>query len=431
MSAALADPNAARAHARAMAGTVVEAMPILPPRADDLPTGVAPDDLLWEETIAAGGYASRRSRTGHATAADRPRGRRLRVAAAVQRRHADRAAQHRRYRQGAMERLSVGGQPAAVGHGPRPRQHRAGRCRHARRLLRGFQRSVQRGANMATAATAAPIPTRATGSLLGAAKHGLGRRDVHPCINLFKGVRIAADGAIVRRRLGPFAPGRALILRAEMDVIVVLANCPHVLDPRRPWRVTPLRATAWRGPVTAADDPIRNATPERPARLPQHRRSVSPLMDPMTDPHFAGLAGHVVHDEIVPARAPWMHRVRAGRNAAHHRPRRQPGGRFPALRRRRRCRALQRAGHGRGAGQHLPAHRHRAAVQRGPADDDDHRHIGRVSRHDRRRMLVRVQHAALRSSHQGPAQPASRISSKPICATAAASATWSRTSTSS
>jgi uncharacterized protein len=30
------------------------------------------------------------------------------------------------------------------------------------------------------------------------------------------------------------------------------------------------------------------------------------------DPHFAGLAGQLVHDEIVPARAPWMHRMRAG-----------------------------------------------------------------------------------------------------------------------
>lgn len=28
--------------------------------------------------------------------------------------------------------------------------------------------------------------------------------------------------------------------------------------------------------------------------------------------HFAGLAGQVIHDEIVAARAPWMHRVRAG-----------------------------------------------------------------------------------------------------------------------
>jgi urea carboxylase-associated protein 1 len=30
------------------------------------------------------------------------------------------------------------------------------------------------------------------------------------------------------------------------------------------------------------------------------------------DPHIAGLAGQVVHDEIVAARAPWMHRVKAG-----------------------------------------------------------------------------------------------------------------------
>ena len=36
----------------------------LPPRADDLPAGVVPDDLVWEETIAAGGYASRRLARG-------------------------------------------------------------------------------------------------------------------------------------------------------------------------------------------------------------------------------------------------------------------------------------------------------------------------------------------------------------------------------
>ena len=31
-----------------------------------------------------------------------------------------------------------------------------------------------------------------------------------------------------------------------------------------------------------------------------------------TDPHLAGLAGTVVHDEIVPARAPWLHQVATG-----------------------------------------------------------------------------------------------------------------------
>ena len=54
MTAVLSDPSAARAHARSMAGTKVESMPVLPPIADDLPEGVASEDLLWEETIAPG-----------------------------------------------------------------------------------------------------------------------------------------------------------------------------------------------------------------------------------------------------------------------------------------------------------------------------------------------------------------------------------------
>lgn len=31
-----------------------------------------------------------------------------------------------------------------------------------------------------------------------------------------------------------------------------------------------------------------------------------------SDPVMAGLSGRIVHDEIVPARAPWLHRVKAG-----------------------------------------------------------------------------------------------------------------------
>jgi len=53
-----------------------------------------------------------------------------------------------------------------------------------------------------------------------------------------------------------------MVLRAEMDVIVVIANCPHVLDPRDEWTVTPLRVSAWRGAITPPDDPVRTATPE-------------------------------------------------------------------------------------------------------------------------------------------------------------------------
>jgi uncharacterized protein YcgI (DUF1989 family) len=74
-------------------------------------------------------------------------------------------------------------------------------------------------------------------------------------------VKVEADGTLSPQH-GPFAPGRTLTLRAEMDVIVAFANCPHVLDARGDYTVTPLRVSAWRGPPTALEDPIRNATPE-------------------------------------------------------------------------------------------------------------------------------------------------------------------------
>ncbi len=257
---ALADPHAARAHARAMGGTIVESMPILPPRADDLPDGVAPDDLLWEETIAAGGYATRILRRGSRLRLIDLRGdacaslllfnaampiERLNIADTVK-------VQWDAYPStGSLLLSDMGRALASI--------ERDGAGTHD--AFCGASNAASNAALYGDGSNSGPWPNARDRLLLGAAKHGLDRRDVHPCINLFKGVRIGTDGAIATD-LGPFAPGRELVLRAEMDVILVLANCPHVLD-RRPWSVTPLRATAWRGPVTPPDDAIRNATPER------------------------------------------------------------------------------------------------------------------------------------------------------------------------
>jgi hypothetical protein len=47
-----------------------------------------------------------------------------------------------------------------------------------------------------------------------------------------------------------------------MNVLVVLVNAPHVLDPRTRYTATPVRVTAYRGEVTPADDPIRTGSPE-------------------------------------------------------------------------------------------------------------------------------------------------------------------------
>jgi urea carboxylase-associated protein 2 len=257
--APLADPNAARAHARAMEGTVAEAMPILPPAAHDLPVGVAASDLLWEETIAPGGYASRRlprgSRTrlidcaGDASAsilifnADMPT-ERLNVADTVK-------IQWNAYLGPGKLLLSDMGRVMMSIEADGAQTHDA---------FCGASNAASNARRYGEGGNWSQFPNARDRLLLGAAKHGLGRRDVHPCVNLFKGVRIADDGSTVLDA-GPFKPGRAVTLRAEMDVILVIANCPHVRD-TRPWSVTKLRATAWRGPIAGADDPIRNATPE-------------------------------------------------------------------------------------------------------------------------------------------------------------------------
>jgi uncharacterized protein len=260
MSATLADPNAAREHARAMEGTVAEAMPTLPPRAEDLPAGVASADLLWEETIAAGGYASRSLARGTRLRLIDLKGdacaslllfnaamptERLNIADTVK-------VQWDAYPTTGSVLLSDMGRALASIEQDEAGTHDA---------FCGASNAASNTHRYGDGRNSGEHPNARDRLLLGAAKHGLGRRDVHPCINLFKGARIADDGAVMPQ-LGPFAPGRSLVLRAEMDLIVVIANCPHVLD-TRPWSVTPLRATAWRGPVTAEDDPIRVATPER------------------------------------------------------------------------------------------------------------------------------------------------------------------------
>ena len=260
MSATLVDPKAARDHARSMEGTKVEAMPVLPPASDDLPDGVVADDLLWEETIAPGGYATRRlsrgtrlrliDKKGDACAsllllnAEMPT-ERLNVADTVK-------IQWNAYLEAGKLLLSDMGRVMMSILEDEAGTHDA---------FCGTSNAATNGAKYGDGSNSGPNPNGRNRFVLGVAKHGLQRRDVHPCINLFKGVKIAANGAI-EPDIGPFAPGRSVTLRAEMDVIVVIANVPHVLDPRDAYTVTPVRATAWRGPVTPQDDAIRNATPE-------------------------------------------------------------------------------------------------------------------------------------------------------------------------
>jgi urea carboxylase-associated protein 2 len=93
------------------------------------------------------------------------------------------------------------------------------------------------------------------------AKHGLERRDIVPNVNFFKGVTVADDGALLFAA-APLRPGASVELLAELPVVLVVANTPHVLDPRPDYTVTALRISAWVDAPTTREDPAWTATPE-------------------------------------------------------------------------------------------------------------------------------------------------------------------------
>jgi urea carboxylase-associated protein 2 len=93
------------------------------------------------------------------------------------------------------------------------------------------------------------------------AKHGLDRRDIVPNVNFFKGVVVAPDGAL-RFSDEPSGVGAYVELRAELPVLMVVANTPHVLDPRAAYTIGPLRVSAWHDRPTVRTDPAWTATPE-------------------------------------------------------------------------------------------------------------------------------------------------------------------------
>ena len=235
--------HGAREHARAQAGLRAESQPTVPASgATDLPAGVAPESVVWEETLADGAYCAHRL----------PRGARLRLADAV----GDACATLMVHSAHApAERLNVADTvkvqwSAYLGPGVL--------------LLSDMGRvlmTIEDDSSARHDALCGPHPASRARLLLAMAKHGLGRRDLPPAVTLFAGVRVAEDGALVFA--GERAPGTHVTLRAEVDVLVSLVNAPHRLDRRPGHACSPLRVTAWEGAPTAPDDPLRSATPER------------------------------------------------------------------------------------------------------------------------------------------------------------------------
>jgi urea carboxylase-associated protein 2 len=243
-----------------MGGTVVDTMPTVPATdAVDLPEDVAAADVLWDEVVAGGGYSARVL----------PRGARLRLTD----RHGDACAGVLLHRADQpFERLNVADTvkvqwQAYLGPGHLLLSD-MGRVlaaivddtsgRHD--ALCGTTNAHTNERRYGDGAPDGPCPNGRDHFAVSLAKFGLARRDVAPNVNLFKGVRVAADGTL---ELDVSAePGRHVELRCELPLLVTVVNVPHPLDGRPEYTVTPLRLTAWRGRPAAPDDPVRLASPE-------------------------------------------------------------------------------------------------------------------------------------------------------------------------
>lgn len=91
---------------------------------------------------------------------------------------------------------------------------------------------------------------------LAAGKHGLAPRDVPPCITFFAPARTDEDGRLHWVESAG-KPGETIDLRAEMNVLVALSNCPHPLSPDASFDPSPVEAIVWQAPPAGPDDPCR------------------------------------------------------------------------------------------------------------------------------------------------------------------------------
>jgi len=71
-------------------------------------------------------------------------------------------------------------------------------------------------------------------------RHGLTKRDLVSNINWFMNVPVGADGTLGIVD-GISAPGLSVDVRAEMDVLVLISNCPQINNPCNGFDPTPVR----------------------------------------------------------------------------------------------------------------------------------------------------------------------------------------------
>lgn len=82
--------------------------------------------------------------------------------------------------------------------------------------------------------------------LLALARHDrdLSKRDLPSNINFFMNVPVTSDGAL-QFADGISAAGRYVQLQAQMDVLVLISNCPQLNNPCNAYNPTPIQILVW------------------------------------------------------------------------------------------------------------------------------------------------------------------------------------------
>lgn len=242
---ATATTHAARAHARAQAGTVTDAMPIVPASSWPAPPSGRAASMTWAETVPGGRYTSKvlargtrlRLRDVHGTAcanlllfrADAPH-ERLNVADTVK-------VPWQAYLGVGHPLLSDQGRVLATIVADTSGRHDA---------LCGTTHLAGNTAKYGAGSLHSSSPAGRELFTVAAAKHDLQPRDLPPSLSFFHGVRVEEDGSLVST--GNAGPGAVVDLLIHLPVIALIANTAHPLDPNPEFTTGSLEVLAWRAP---------------------------------------------------------------------------------------------------------------------------------------------------------------------------------------
>lgn len=97
--------------------------------------------------------------------------------------------------------------------------------------------------------------------LVEGAKYGLGRRDLAANVNWFSKVVVADNGGMALDKSAVRA-GAKVVLRFEMDTLVLLHTCPHPFDPSPEYPRKPVTYEIDVAAPVGADDVCLNSAPE-------------------------------------------------------------------------------------------------------------------------------------------------------------------------